>query len=115
MIMLPVGHANSSLIVFGWPKHYLPNLLMNAPIGLSATFIGTVCTGMLNNMNFDAMVKGLLKGIFMSESNESDSDGDGQFFTSILVMIITGIWSFILSTIVNSPKKEKKGDKDKEL
>ena len=112
ILMLPIGHANSSMLVFGWPEHYLPNLLMNAPIGLSATFIGTVCTGMLDKMNFDAMVNGLLKGIFMSESSENENDGDGQFFTSIFVMIITGIWSFILSNIVNAPKKEKKGDKE---
>ena len=83
---------------------------MNAPIGLSSTFIGTVCTGALDKMKFDAKVNGLLNGIFMSES--SNTDGDGQFFTSILVMIITGIWSFVLSMIVNAPKKENKGEKE---
>ena len=110
--MLPIGHATSSLLVFGWPKHYFSNLCMNAPIGLSATFIGTVCTGILDKMKFDAIVSGIVRGLFLLEASEDDSDGAGQFYTSILVMIITGLWSFILSTVVNAPKKDKKGEKE---
>src|SRR6056300_805883 len=51
---IPVGHALTSLFVFGWPTKYLPSLLANAPIGLTAMALGTALTGFLSKVEFNA-------------------------------------------------------------
>ena len=52
VFFIPVGHAINSLIVFGWPKPYLPSLLSNAPIGLTAMMLGTFFTGTYNTTKY---------------------------------------------------------------
>ena len=54
---------------------------------------------------------------FASVMGPRGSDGDDEegkeFYSSLAVSIITGLWSFILSMLVNSPpKKKSKGDKE---
>jgi hypothetical protein len=46
--------------------------------------------------------------------NDSSKSGDkgksGEFYSSILVLVVTGIWTFVLSVFVNAPQEssEKK-------
>ena len=82
---------------------------MNAPIGLTATAIGSVCTEFLVRAEFDALCYNIMKGLnIMDEEKE-----EGNMFTSLLVMIITGIWGYLLANYVNgSSKPKKKGDKE---
>ena len=40
-LFIPVGHLISRLFVFGWPEHYIQNLLSNAPIGLGGIVLGS--------------------------------------------------------------------------
>ncbi len=106
---LPIGHAVSSLIVFGWPKPYIPNLLMNLPIGMSSTVVGTICTGILESIEFDEKCTSLMQELNLIVIKEEDS---GNLFSSVLVIVITGLWSYVLSVYVNSTPKKKH---DKEL
>lgn len=110
MLCLPIGHAVSSLVVFGWPKPYLPNLLMNLPIGISATAVGTFCTGLLNNIEFDLKCIQILQYVSLMVLEEEQESGN--MFSSVLVMIITGLWGYVLSVYVNGAPSKKH---DKEL
>jgi hypothetical protein len=110
LLFIPVGHAVSSLIVFGWPAKYLPNLLMNAPISVVGTAIGSACTEYLDRNEFDAACVRLLESFKVMEAQ----DDAGNMFTSILVMIVTGIWGYVLANLINGSPKEKKGH-NKEL
>jgi len=114
MAYLPIGHAVTSLVVFGWPKHYLKNLLMNLPIGIIGTAIGSFSTGALVNMEFDAKVTNLLQAINLVAVEQGEKEGGGtSAYTNIAVLIITGIWGYVVSTLVNSQKPpQKKHEKD---
>lgn len=112
ILYLPIGHAITSLFVFGWPKPYLPNLLMNLPIGMSGTAIGTFCTGMLVRHNFDAKVTSILQTMNLVAVQSKEDEEDGQAYTNIMVIIITGIWGYALSVMVNGSKSKKKHAKE---
>ena len=134
LIFIPVSHACISLLVFGWPDRYIPSLMSNFPIGITAIALGAALTAYLDKVEFDERVVELLKqdwsSYFSSSSgsdasnggisssaaplNErnlaasasldgSDKDGIGEFYSSLLVLFVTGIWTFILSVFVNSP------------
>uniref|UniRef100_A0A7S2RNZ6 Uncharacterized protein n=1 Tax=Eucampia antarctica TaxID=49252 RepID=A0A7S2RNZ6_9STRA len=120
-IFIPIGHAITSLTVFGWPKPYLPSLLSNAPIGITAMCIGTFCTAYLDKISFHQKFESFLHNNFASimgplPGNDGD-DEEGEFYSSLAVSIITGIWSFVLSMLVNSstPSKNNKRKGSKEL
>ena len=53
LIFIPVGHAFISLFVFGWPERYIPSLMSNAPVGLTAIAIGAALTAYLDKMDFN--------------------------------------------------------------
>ena len=43
----------------------------------------------------------------------TDDEEGGELYSSLAVSIITGLWSFILSMLINAPpKKKNKGDKE---
>mmetsp|Transcript_12306 Transcript_12306/g.25262 ORF Transcript_12306/g.25262 Transcript_12306/m.25262 type:complete len:147 (+) Transcript_12306:398-838(+) len=106
LLYIPVGHALTSMFVFGWPEDYLPSLAANAPIGLTAMAIGSMLTGFLSKVGFDAMVedwKESFLGIVPSQKSE-----EGEFYASLVVMVVTGVWCYVLSLYVNSAKPEDK-------
>ena len=136
LIFIPVGHILISLLVFGWPERYVRSLMSNAPVGLTAIILGAALTAYLDEIEFnrwvaDAVVEyqsmlgftidaGLaatekptitqppepIKRILQSE----ESRGGGEFYSSLFVLIITSIWTFVLSVMVNAPAEslEKK-------
>ncbi len=108
ILFLPIGHAISSLLVFGWPQKYLHNLFLNAPISIVGTFVGSLCTEFLDRMEFDAACYKIMQILNIMEVPQET----GNMFTSVLVMIITGLWSYILANIVNGSPKEKRHDKE---
>ena len=79
------------------------NLLSNAPIGLSAMAVGTVLTGFLSNIDFDAKLESFL-GIDTLGEKEED---EGEFYASLVVMVVTGVWTYLLCMYVNSSGEEK--------
>lgn len=109
ILYLPIGHAVTSLFVFGWPKAYIQNLLMNLPIGMSGTAMGSFCTGLLVSYEFDSKVKSLLRMVKLGGIESDSDDGEiGQAYTNIAVIIITGIWGYFMSVLVNGSKQPAK-------
>ena len=125
---IPLAHAINSLLVFGWPEPYLPSLLSNAPIGLTAMTIGTLLTGYLDRLRFDSYVEEFLAShvpLFLQPSppspNNNEEEEDGEFYSSLLVMAVTGIFSYLASAYANSSSSPssssttKKNGQKKEL
>lgn len=126
LIFIPVSHAIISLLVFGWPERYVRSLMSNAPVGLTAIVMGAALTAYLDKIEFNIWVAeavteywGLL-GYKVDTSGTTEdgtatvhdetSRGGGEFYSSLFVLIVTGIWTFVLSVIVNAPPEslEKK-------
>jgi hypothetical protein len=134
LIFIPVSHAIISLLVFGWPERYIRSLMSNAPVGLTAIVLGASLTAYLDQIEFnvwvqEAMVEywrflgypmdapteavtvppGVEGGDSSLSSSPSTATG-GEFYSSIFVLIVTGIWTFVLSVMVNAPAEslEKK-------
>lgn len=107
---IPVGHLLQCLFVFGWPKDYLPSLMSNAPIGLTAMAIGTALTGFLSKVEFNAVAEDWISSL--SGKEPSAEDEEGEFYSSLVVMVATGVWCYVLSLYVNATKPEEKGGKD---
>lgn len=110
---IPIGHAINSLLVFGWPEKYLTSLMSNAPIGLSAMMLGTLLTAYFDRVHFEHTADQFLINIFGFVEPEPDEERS-EFYSSLVVMVITGIWSYLLSIWVNSAPMTKKPEK-KEL
>ena len=113
LIFIPIGHAMISLLVFGWPERYLPSLMSNAPIGLTAIAIGAMLTAYLDQIGFNKQVVDMLAQGWSAigyETAPKPEDEKGEFYSSLLVLLITGVWTFILSVFINSPSEisEKK-------
>lgn len=104
---IPVGHAINSLLVFGWPEKYLPSLMSNAPIGLTAMMLGTVLTGYFDRIGFEHTADQFLINIGVVSEPEPDEERS-EFYSSIVVMVITGVWSYLLSMWVNAAPAKKK-------
>ena len=107
----------NSLLVFGWPltkKLYVTSLMSNVPIGLSTMVLGSVCTSFLTKMDFDTFVYEWLSRFTFVVKDEEEEGGGGDFYSCMLVMVLTGVWSFVLTNIVNSTPSSKVNDK-KEL
>lgn len=123
LIFIPVSHAIISLLVFGWPERYVRSLMSNAPVGLTAIVLGASLTAYLDKIEFNGWVAEavteywrLLGYQVESAPPVGDEDGGdkassgGEFYSSIFVLIVTGIWTFVLSVMVNAPAEslEKK-------
>lgn len=113
LIFIPIGHALISLLVFGWPERYFPSLMSNAPIGLTAIALGAMLTSYLDQIGFNKLVVDLLVQGWSAlgyESEPKPEDEKGEFYSSLLVLVITGVWTFVLSVVINSPSEtsEKK-------
>jgi len=113
LIFIPVSHALISLLVFGWPDRYVPSLMSNAPIGLTAIALGAMLTAYLDRIGFNKLVVDRIAEGWTSlgyESTPTPDEEAGEFYSSLVVLIVTGVWTFVLSVIVNSPSEssEKK-------
>ena len=107
LFYIPVGHALQSSFVFGWPENYLSSLMANAPIGLTAMAIGTALTGFLSKVEFNALAVDLISSQLGTASPEK-SEEEGEFYSSLVVMVVTGVWCYVLSVYVNSSKSDGK-------
>lgn len=126
LIFIPISHAIISLLVFGWPERYVRSLMSNTPVGLTAIVLGAALTAYLDEIEFNEWVAEavseywVLMGYKVDTNGTKDSvtstlhneasRGGGEFYSSLFVLIITGIWTFVLSVIVNAPAEslEKK-------
>jgi hypothetical protein len=125
LIFIPISHAMACIFVFGWPERYLPSLLSNCPIGLCAMILGATLTAYLNSIQFNEMVVEYLeewaeyiRNNFtfheMPRRGEDQPNGngngdEGQFYTSLAVLFVTNLWTYLSSLYVNStPQKSEK-------
>jgi hypothetical protein len=99
---IPMSHALMSLVVFGWPTHYVSSLLSNYPIGLTAIALGAACTAYFDKIRFNESVEDILRDT-MGWQVGTDVDEKGEFYSSLVVMVITSVWSYVLSVAVNAP------------
>lgn len=111
---IPITHCLVSLLVFGWPTgRYISSLLSNYPIGLTGMALGTMCTSYLDKINFNERVEDFIRKYLPAMAKVStDEDEKGELYSSLLVLVITSVWGFTLSVMVNSPPA-KDEDKDK--
>jgi hypothetical protein len=115
-IFIPLGHACVSLFVFGWPERYIASLMNNFPIGLTAILIGSVLTGYLDSIHFTDMVDEFIRDNFIFSKMPPLLNADGiteteesQFWSSIVVLFVTSVWTYALSIYVNTiPTKSDK-------
>lgn len=99
---IPISHTLTSLLVFGWPKHrYLQSLLSNYPIGLTAIALGAACTAYLDRIGFNERVEDFIRD-YVGLQAGTDPDEKGEFYSSLVVMAITSVWSYVLSVAVNA-------------
>ena len=105
---IPVSHAFSSLVVFGWPKEYLKSLLSNFPIGLSAIAIGSALTAYLDRIFFEISADEFVREHITKKPRLETDDVEeiGEFYSSLVVMIITGVWTYVISVMVNTGSSE---------
>jgi len=94
---IPIGHAITCSTVFGWPKQYFNSLMSNVPIGLAAMSIGTFLTGYLDRIHFDHKVEA-----FFGQSHPYYEGETGEFYSSLVVTVVTGIFSYLASSYVNA-------------
>jgi hypothetical protein len=111
-VFIPISHLMVSLLVFGWPEHYCNSLLNNFPIGLTAIAIGTALTAYLDSIQFsqrvDAYVIENFKVLRLTPKKEEDEEKT-EFWSSLVVLAVTSIWTYILSIVVNQvPAKSDK-------
>lgn len=113
LFFIPVTHASISLLVFGWPERYVSSLLSNAPVGLTAIALGAALTAYFDKIELNKMAVDYL-ALYLTylgyPAEPSYEEEKGELYSSIIVLFITGIWTFVLSVVVNSPSEpsEKK-------
>lgn len=112
-LYIPVGHFQTCIFVFGWPENYIKSLMSVVPIGLSAMVLGTVTTTILEKVDFDVKCDTFLETFVYSlvygENSRKlsvDDEEASTLYSSVFVMVATGLWTFALTSIVMSKPKE---------
>lgn len=111
LIFIPLGHALAALLVFGWPERYIPSLMSNFPIGLTAIAIGGLLTAYLDKIEFEERIEDFIRDNYtFSTMPERPGDKKSEFYASLVVLMVTSIWTYVLSVYINSQptKSEKK-------
>merc|ERR1712183_770628 len=108
LFFIPISHATISLLVFGWPERYIRSLMSNAPVGLTAIVLGAGLTAYLDKIEYNGWVAEAMTeywrvlgyntepstGTGKAKVNEESTDtvGGSEFYSSIFVLLVTGIW-----------------------
>ena len=101
----------SCLLVFGWPTKYISSLVSNYPIGLTAILLGSTLTAYLDRIGFEGMAKDwVISNVLAQKPEDHQEVENSEFHSSMVVMLVTSVWTFVLSVLVNSPssKPDKK-------
>mmetsp|Transcript_38475 Transcript_38475/g.42547 ORF Transcript_38475/g.42547 Transcript_38475/m.42547 type:complete len:164 (+) Transcript_38475:163-654(+) len=104
-----LNHFLNVSLVFGYPENYTKSLLANMPVGLSSLAMGAFLASYLEKSGFDTDVHNFMHTLLKKEEEDIVDEEGGSFYTSIAVMLATGIYNFIVLNIINKPAdKEKK-------
>jgi len=76
--------------------------------------LGTLLTGFLSRVRFDGMVEDLAASAFGKVNDDDSKEEGGEFYASLVVLVVTSVWTYLLSQYVNAaPVVEKvKGEKE---
>ena len=110
---IPLGHAMAALLVFGWPERYIPSLMSNFPIGLTAIALGGALTAYLDVIEFNERIEEYVRDnfTFSQMPARTAEDKKSEFYASLLVLVVTSIWTYVLSVYINAPQtKSEKED-----
>ena len=104
LFYIPAGHLMVSLLVFGWPERYLPSLVSNFPIGLTAIALGGALTAYLDRIQFNETISDMVRdySTFSTMPARSRFDDQGEFYSSLVILFVTSVWTYILSVYINS-------------
>ena len=84
--------------------------MSNAPVGITAIMIGAALTSYLDQTEFNRKVVDMMaknwKYLGYPIEEPTAEEEKGEFYSSLLVLIITGVWTFILSVFINSPSEQ---------
>jgi len=105
LFLIPISHALNNLLVFGWPLQYIKSLLSNFPIGLSAIVIGALGTAYLDRIRFEAMANHFVRRLQQQQSSQEVEQELGEFYSSLIITMVTGIWTYVISMMVNLSSK----------
>mmetsp|Transcript_46370 Transcript_46370/g.68452 ORF Transcript_46370/g.68452 Transcript_46370/m.68452 type:complete len:185 (+) Transcript_46370:88-642(+) len=114
---MPVGHLLTCLLVFGWPKKYLKSFFSTVPIGLTAMTLGSVLTGYLDRIGFDQIADVFVQHKLALLGIDSFNKDEEEIFeySPVVVMVLTGLWTFVLTNLVmSSGGKGKKAEEEEE-
>jgi hypothetical protein len=105
LLFIPISHVMVSLLVFGWPTRYLPSLLSNFPIGLTALAIGSLLTSYLDALDFNYRIEEYIRDnySFSKMPARTPTDDRDEFYSSIVVLAVTSLWTYALSVYINAP------------
>ncbi|KAL3945895.1 MAG: hypothetical protein SGBAC_000046 [Bacillariaceae sp.] len=104
----PSGSYRPPMKIHDLQKHKKqpPRLLHpNTPIGVTAIILGAVLTEYLDENDFNKLADDVIAknwnylGYEVEIVPEKDK---GEFYSSLLVLFVTGIWTYFLSVFVNS-------------
>eukprot|EP00980_Cylindrotheca_fusiformis_P011887 scaffold2830_cov131-Cylindrotheca_fusiformis.AAC.8 len=108
LLFIPISHALLSILVFGWPERYIPSLLSNTPVGLTAIILGAVLTEYLDENNFNALAVDTIarNWKYLGYETEPSKEGEqGEFYSSLVVLFVTvGMVRNAVSTKQNDAK-----------
>jgi hypothetical protein len=109
---IPLGHALTCLLVFGWPTKYISSLVSNFPIGMTAIMLGSTLTAYLDRIGFETIAEEwIMTNILGKKPEDRQAEENSEFHSSMVVMIVTSVWTYVLSVMVNSPSS-KPGEKE---
>lgn len=110
-LYIPAGHLMVSLLVFGWPERYFPSLMSNFPIGLTAIALGGALTAYLDRIEFNEYCAEMVRSYFTFSTMPARSrlDDQGEFYSSLVILFVTSVWTYILSVYIN--RNQAKSDK----
>lgn len=104
LFFIPLQHLMTSLLVFGWPDRYVPSLMSNVPIGLTAIALGSALTAYLDKCQFNEQIEDWIRNNFtFSHMPPRTAAEKSEFYASLLVLFVTSVWTYILSVCINSP------------
>jgi hypothetical protein len=107
--MIPFAAGTGfALTVLSLGYHFSTTALTsNVPIGLTAIALGSYLTAYLDRSRFDESVEDFLQSMGLLDPTTADNKHteNTEFYTSFLVLVVTSLWSFILSILVNGPSE----------
>jgi hypothetical protein len=119
LVFIPCSHALLSLLVFGWPERYLSSLLSNFPVGLSALAIGGLLTAYLDRVDFNETIEEFVRNNWTfshmpprrPEAESEEEFTRNEFYSSLVILFVTSLWTYALSLYVNYKMGESQFDK----